>query len=343
VRRDRHRINTAVRYLPIGAKTAIDVLRSDDPRMPTPGVTERVITGNGLDLLPARECGQVCAHAGAGQRDLQRCAAEYGELFTTAAFDPALFSTVAMANAFAAPWLAADRLRMANRSTLWVFGLDWLVDYLATAQAEVEDIQQRCIAVADGTRAVPEDPLARFLADLREAVFASTSTPWLRRLWREQVHRTVRAMAREWVWKSTRHARVRAPSPTFDEYLANADNLGFCFVFVSHWIYTADADGARRPDEAGELLAAAEEVQRMLRLLNDLCTYDRDLKWNDLNAMMLGVTRAQVRYRLDELTGSCRALLRPLRRTHWQLAAFLERQIDFNLGFHPVTDYWGRG
>jgi hypothetical protein len=314
----------------------------------TDGVITGALPGNRLDLLPAKECGQVCAHAGEGQRDLQQCVAEYGGLFTTAAFDPALFSTVAMANAFSAPWLPSDRLRMANRSALWVFGLDWLVDYLATSQAEVEEIEQRCVAVADGTRAAHDEPLARFLADLRDSVFASTSVACLRGLWRDQLRRTVRAMAREWVWKSTRQAGVRAAAPSFDEYLANADNLGFCFVFVSHAIFSAEPAvtsalcNGRRPDGADDLLAAAAEVQRLLRLLNDLCTYDRDVKWNDLNALMLGVTAAQVRQRLDELTASCRALLRPLRRTHWQLAAYLERQIDFNSGFHPVTDYWGR-
>jgi hypothetical protein len=276
--------------------------------------------------------------AGVGQRDLQACAAEYGGLFAAAPFDPALFSTVALANAFCAPWLTADQLRVTNRSALWVFALDWMVDYLATTRAQVDDIVMRCLAVADGAPA-ESDPLTRFLADIRDSMTGSSAFPWLHPIWCEQLRRVLQAMAREWVWRSTRDNCVRGASPTIDEYLANADNLGFTFVYLSHWIFTVEPGPIERVDE---LLAAGAEVQRLLRLVNDVCTYRRDLSWGDLNALMLGVTEAQVRQRITELTKSSRALLRPLRRTHWQLASYLDRQIGFNMGFHPIVDYWGR-
>jgi hypothetical protein len=283
--------------------------------------------------------GTICAVAGQSQRQMRDWAADHPALYSGKAFDPALFSTLALAAAFSGPGLDSDALRMANRMCLWCFGLDWLIDYIASSRAEVSGLVRGCAAVADGAPADPagsaaEDELTRFLADIRAELAAEPAFPRLRDVWRDEFQRMLDAMALEWDWKAA--WKAGEGGPTVEEYLANADNLGFSVVFVSHWI--ASGGGGDVP----AVLAASRAVQRVIRLLNDLGTYERDLRWGDLNGLLLDTTRADVRARIEDLTGEARALLRDAAASAPQLAEYMERQMDFCAGFYGVTDFWGR-
>lgn len=296
------------------------------------------LTVDAAAALSAVESGRVSAVAGQAQRDLQECAARYPALFPANPFDPALFSTVTLANAFCGPWFGADDLRVANRATLWAFALDWQVDYLARSRAEVADIVRRCLAVVDGAPPSADDPLALLLADILSTLSAAPAYPALRAVWRLEFQRMVDAMAREWEWQANRSAGDTSALPSFEDYLDNADNICFSFVFLSHWVSTSGPPPIARADE---VLAAGRKVQEVIRLLNDLGTYDRDVAWGDLNPMMLGVTREAVTERIGVLVTEALALLRPLRAEQPELALFLERYIGFNKGFYGLTDYWG--
>jgi hypothetical protein len=288
--------------------------------------------------LSAVESGRVCAVVGKAQRDLHKCAAAYPELFPANPFDPALYSTITLANAFCGPWLEADDLRTAVRATLWAFALDWQVDYIARSREEVADIVRRCAAVADGTAPDPGDPLARMLADIVADLAAAPAYAALQPVWRHEFQLMLDAMAREWVWQASREAGDIAALPTFEEYLRNADNICFSFVFVSHWVRTSEP-----PPVAAvpEVLAAGRKVQEVIRLLNDLGTYDRDVTWGDLNPLMLGATRDDVVARIGVLVEEARVLLDPVRGPQPRLAVFLDRYMGFNKGFYGLTDYWG--
>jgi hypothetical protein len=268
--------------------------------------------------------------AAQGQRDLQRCARTYPDLFPPGPFDPALFSAVSLANAFSAPWLGARRLRVANRAALWAFAVDRLIDVVATSPGQVADLARRARAVARGGPA--GDGVGAFLAEIRDEL---TTGPYHRRLmnrWRTELSRMLAAMTREWRWT---HG---GPRPTADEYLDNADNVGLSFVFASHLVVTGDRAAVR---DARDLLAAGRAAQRVIRLVNDLATYERDLATGDLNLLRLGVTRRAAKRRLDGLRWECRERLDPLRDAHPYPIGYLERQVEFNLGFHPLVDYWG--
>ncbi|MBG0829819.1 hypothetical protein HS041_18810 [Planomonospora sp. ID67723] len=278
------------------------------------------------------ESGAVCAGAGRAQRDMREWAQSYPELFSAKPFDAALYSTLSLAMAFSGPWFTAEQLRMANKTTLWAFGLDWLVDYVATSQTEVADIARRCRDVAEGAPPVPGDDLTRMLADIRDELAAAPSFPGLGPVWREELGLMLDGMLEEWRWKSGKTV------PTFEEYLGNADNLGFSFVFAAHWIHVT-GEGAVADVE--RLREASRAVQRVIRLLNDLGTYERDVAWGDLNALMLGTGRAGVERRIAELAARSRELLAPLRAAHPELAGYMERQMDFCAGFYQVGDYWG--
>ncbi|MEU8054190.1 terpene synthase family protein [Micromonospora haikouensis] len=289
-------------------------------------------------LSAAAEQGRICALAAQGQRDLQRQAARYPDLFAGRAFDAALFSNIALAIAFGAPWCTAEQLRLTNRMVLWGFALDWRIDYLAKSRADVDRVVAGALAVAEGASPDADDPLGRLLAELRDDLAAVPAFAELGDAWRAAVRRTVTAMAREWHWKTARE-RDGAPLPGFTEYLANADNLACTVVNVAHWIWTGDAETHRRLDR---LVTVSDEVQRVLRLVNDLATYERDLEWGDLNALLLVDDRAEVDQRIVELVERCTELLAPLAGGCPLQAAYLARQIGFSSGFYRSADFWGQ-
>jgi hypothetical protein len=275
----------------------------------------------------ALESGRICGTAGRCQRDMRSWAAEYPGLYGSSVFDPALFSTLALAASFSGPWFDAEQLRMANRACLWCFGLDWLIDYQARDAAEVTGLVERCLAVADGGPSRPGDELTAFLADLRDELAAAPGFRTLGPIWREDLAATLEAMAREWCWKTA------GTKPTLDEYLGNADNLGFSVVFTAHWAYTT-AEVTR----VAEVRAASRTVQQAIRLLNDLGTYERDLQWGDVNALLLGPDRAEISERIAALTEEVRRRTEPLPP---QIGGYLRRQLDFCAGFYGISDYWG--
>jgi hypothetical protein len=243
---------------------------------------------------------------------------------------------IAMVNAFCAPWLDATRLRMTNRVILWTFALDRQVDELATSRSEIDDLTRRCLAVADGGAPEPGDPLTRLLAALRTELVATPAAVSLFPVWREELRLSLDAMATEWSWLALR-ADADGVLPTVDEYLDNSHNLCFSLVFTTFWLTTS---GPPPHPHIDEILAASRHVQQVMRLLNDLATYRRDLATNDLNLLMLGVTATAVTELREHLDRRGRELLGPLRLSHPELGAFLQRYPEYNQGFWGVTDYW---
>jgi hypothetical protein len=194
------------------------------------------------------------------------------------------------------------------------------------------------MAIVDGSPAPDDDLMSLFLAEVCHDLATAPGFADLRGMWREELRRMLVAMAREWDWKSVGKPDGAPAAPTFAEYMENTENFGFSFVYASHLAFT----GALPPGpEVDSLLAACREVQRGMRLLNDLGTYQRDLRWGDLNALMLDVTRDDVLEHIETLTGRSRTLLAPLKASYPRQAGYLERQMDFNMGFYGVTDYVG--
>lgn len=295
---------------------------------------------NDAEVLSAAEHGRICALAMECQRDLQKCVDSYPDLFPSKPFDARLFAAVALANAFGSPWADAERLRIAIKTSMWNFAADWQIDYVAASQEEARSLVRGCLAVADGTSLERSNPITIFLAEIIDDLATRPAFEIVRPRWRDQLGRWLAAMTREWVWK-TAHASGNGGGalPTFDEYLENADNFGTTWVNLSHWVFTGDEATI---DHIDELWAASQEVQRVLRLLNDLATFQRDLEWGDLNALMLGPDRSDVRARIDELIDRGKGLILPLKAGCPEAAMYLERQIGFSTGFYGVTDYWGR-
>ncbi|MCW3815941.1 terpene synthase family protein [Micromonospora sp. DR5-3] len=288
-------------------------------------------------LAAASEQGRICALAARGQRDLQQRVAVYPRLFPNPPVDDAMLSALALSTAFIAPWCTAPQLRIANRASLWVTAEDWQIDNGATSLEEVTSTVNACLAVADGATPAADDELGQFLAEIRDELATVAAFAQAQPLWREEVRRMLTADAREWRWNA---ARAADPTqlPTFADYLANADNYGATFVNVSHWIATGDEQTV---NHLPELTAASREVQQILRLVNDLASYERDVKSGDLNALLLGVDRDEIARQVTARIADCRDLLATLADTCPQQATYLSREIGFTTGFYHATDFWG--
>ncbi|TMR06265.1 terpene synthase [Actinomadura soli] len=300
------------------------------------------------EIQRALEAGRTAALAADCQRDLQEWAESYPVLFSARPFDARLYGTVALANAFGAPWESADRLRIAVRASLWVFAADWIVDYVAKTRDEIDAVTRDCLAVADADGRVrkaaepgtPGAELARCLADIQADLATVPAFDAHRWAWRDQLRRYLTAMALEWDWKADGAHRGSggAARLTFEQYVANADNFGSSLVNIAHWIFTGDDPTLAH---LGALWKISEKVQCVLRLLNDLATYERDVSWGDLNCLMLGVDRSTVAARITSIVDDCRESLRPLRDVCPTQVDYLERQIGYSTGFYGITDYWG--
>ncbi|NJP32467.1 terpene synthase family protein [Micromonospora thermarum] len=285
----------------------------------------------------ASDQGRICSVAARGQRDLQQQVKVYPSLFPNPPVDDAMLSALALSTAFIAPWCGAGQLRIANRASLWVTAEDWQIDNVATALDDVTATVSACVAVAGGATPAAGDELAQFLADIRDELAASAAFAAVQPLWIDEVRRMLTADAREWRWRAAR-ADDETQVPTFAEYLANADNYGASFVNASHWIATGDEQTL---NHLPELLAVSRAVQQVLRLVNDLASYERDVKTGDLNCLMLGVDRVEVERQAADRIGQCRALLQSLHGSCPQQALYLAREIGFTTGFYHGTDFWG--
>ncbi|GLX98661.1 terpene synthase family protein [Herbidospora sp. NBRC 101105] len=262
-------------------------------------------------MTDAHTAGRVSGLAAASARDLTTRAAAHPALFPARPFDATLFNAVALANAFGSPDATVAELRVANRLSLWIFAVDWLIDHRAEELAEVDAIVEECL---DGTA---DSPLTAFLGEIRDEVADATG------LFEAELARMLHAMRREFAWKA------RGELPTLEAYLDNAANFGSTFVNVAHWT----RNGVQG---VPGLLPASDEVQKVLRLLNDLATHHRDVSWGDLNALMLGPTPGEVRAHIETLTGNARKLI-----GDGPQADYLRRQIGYSSGFYGVADYWG--
>jgi hypothetical protein len=289
------------------------------------------------DMIAPRETGATCAVATIVARDRLGRAAAYPQLYPAKGFDPAFYSSIALANTFCAPWLPADRLRMASRITMWIFAVDRLMDIVATSQGEIDDVMLRCAAIVDGADPQPDDALATYLAEIRDELATSPAWPHLHHVWREELHRMLASMARDWAWQSARDSGAGEQLPSLDSYLDQAE-FGFSAVFVSHWIANTDEHADR---DVAALLEAGRQVQRVIRILNDYGTYRRDVNLGDVSVLLLGVPRADVDRKLASLIEHCHRLLEPLKKRRLPLALYLERMIAFNTGFYALADYWG--
>lgn len=285
------------------------------------------------EFVPAAAAGRAGAAVTDALRELRRCVARYPGLLPTDIFDVSMLAAIAMANVFAAPWLDAARHRSVNRAALWTFALDRWVDgqpATAAAVAAFTDEAITLVCAAPGGP-VPADPLLALLLEIRDDLMTAPGWAQLHPVWVAELRRMLEAMGRERAWlEAGRQPSARA-------YLANANSLAFVFVFATHVVAVCTPP---RPAGLARLFQAARVAQRALRLANDLATHARDVALGDLNVLGLGVGRAAVEAEIGRLAQLCRHQLGSVRAQLPRLSTQVERQLEYNLSFYAVGDYW---
>ncbi|GIJ10469.1 terpene synthase family protein [Micromonospora andamanensis] len=288
-------------------------------------------------LEQTAEQGRICAVAARGQRDLQDRVAAYPALFPDPPVDATMLSALALSTAFIAPWCSAAELRTANRTSLWVTAEDWRIDSEIDSLEEAAATVTTCLAVAAGAAPADDDQLGQFLADIRDDLAATPLFPRLGHLWRDELRRMLDAELQEWRWRAARSTSL-ADLPSASDYLANAAGYGATWVNISHWIATGAVESE---EHLATLATASYEVEKVLRLVNDLASYKRDVKAGDLNILMLGVDESEVRQQAVDLADRCQKLLDPLAEVSPQQVMYLRRVLGFTAGFYHGTDFWG--
>lgn len=302
----------------------------------------------------AADAGRAAQVANQVQQDLLRQVGAYPALFASPAMQP-VPEVLAQAWSFGTPGYAADEVRAGARVSLWIFGLDWLVDHQATTADQVDAIVGRCMGVADALPTEAGDELAGFLAGLRADLAAAPAFAELAPVWREELRRMLHAMATEWAWKvqlgmapAARRAgppgipaaagMPASPPATLEGYLAIADNFGSVLTHVTHWMANSDPSVLTHLEE---LRTASRLAQAAMRLANDLATTGREREWGDLNAIALGISAHDIGVRIGELAGQARQMLEPLRARCPRGATLVLQQMDWTLGFYGGgRDFW---
>ena len=288
------------------------------------------------------EQGRICALATHCARDLQDRAAAHPELFSAKPFDATLFNAVSLANAFGSPDDPHTALRIANRTSLWIFALDWLIDYRAKKREDVEALVARCTAaVTDGT---PDGDgqdgegaaLARFLVEIRDLLATAPAFAAHRDVWLDELRRMLEAMALEWEWKasraetgaSTRRSTTTSPTPTTSARRSSTPGTGSSpparppsTTSTRCWRRAVRCSGCSgssttSPVQAGRHLGRPER---------------------DAARRRRGHRQGEDRPARGELPEAAASPARPMSRE----AVYLERQIGYSVGFYGGADYWG--
>jgi hypothetical protein len=284
-----------------------------------------VITAAWLQLRP-EAMAAVAAVAVVVQREADAWAARYPGLW-----NPALSTPLALTYALTVPWRRADELRLAVRFSHWLFWADDAVE-AAERDSDVGALVERSGAVAAGACPSAGDALGQALADIRRELVAKPLWPALGARWRESLvdtltgYGTQRPMAR---------AVARGlPTPSSQEYLSLP--IGYEVCRVCFWLSAEDHTVLEHLDT---LSIAIGDVDRALRIANDLRTHERERDRLDINLVKLGTDPATAaRWMTDAITRAD-AVLQPLADRRVRAAVEISRHMRFVVGLYGATDY----
>lgn len=192
---------------------------------------------------------------------------------------------LALSVAAAAPFADVTALCSAARVSLWVFGLDDMIDEEHLAAHELSERLRHCSRVLRG-RPVRQltDPFLGALTEVRRdlsryPLFSELGSVWDRALWR-----TVASMMREEEWRRA----YRAGSldlPSYSSYLANGRYSIGGPPHVWATIITIDDSSASR--HLGTLRSMERLASICVRLSNDLRSAAKELREGKLNSLSL--------------------------------------------------------
>ncbi|SNR59490.1 terpene synthase family protein [Actinomadura mexicana] len=245
----------------------------------------------------------------------------------------------ALSAASISPWRRPDQLRLPARMYMWAYAMDDHVEQNVESLAELDDLFDRCNGIVQGGDRDDGHPLLSALSDWQSELSRCPLYPHQADLWARVFSDTMRGERYDWI---TGRARERGAGPSDpDEYLSHAASVN---AFLTLFPYWGTSDQEDLLDHLEALTSAMEDAQVAVRLVNDLCTYDRErTQPRENNILMYDTTPRWVQGELERRCAAAREQMRPLAATGSLPALETLRAFDFSIAFYERADFRGWG
>lgn len=266
-------------------------------------------------------------------KDLRVWAAEYPQILRSVPMESQALSAAAIS-----PWRTADQLRLPARMYMWAYAMDDHVEQNVQSLAELDDLFGRANSIIQGGHD-DSHPLLAALSDWQSELTRYPLYPRLARLWARIFAETMRGERYDWI---AGRARERGEGPSDpDEYLSHAASVNLSLTLFPYWATTDQED---LPDNLDVLIGAMEEIQVAVRLVNDLCTFERErTQPRENNILMYDASPEWVRSELARRSAIARHLVGPIEASGYRPAIEALRTLDWSIAFYEIADFRGWG
>jgi hypothetical protein len=283
-------------------------------------------------VASAGQCAQVAVLALKILADVRGWVAQHSVLAT------APLEAMAIAAASISPWRSAAELRSGARFSVWTYALDNHVERDIDDLAELDDLLDRCCAVACGQTADHGNPLLSALSDWHQEFRQGPLYLPLLDVWSEKFRLAMRGFRYDW---TAGRARSQGHSLRVDDYLDHAEGILVSVTHMPLWIIDDRPDLV---DHLDVLLPALSDTVTAIRLANDLATYSWEREQdNQNNILMYGVSPEWVRAEITRRTTAVAQRLAPLCARNYLPATELVRHAEWSTSFYALADFRGWG
>jgi terpene synthase-like protein len=295
-------------------------------------MTLPIMTGSTSDskktaahILPAADCAPLAILALGLLGDVRRWSAQFESGLADKYPEAMSFAVAAIA-----PWSDVESLSLFARMSVWLYGIDDVIDTEANSLDEVDDVLATCVSIASGGDRDDSHPVYSSLADLYAGLRRKPIYPDLHGLWTDKFDSCMRGMRYSW-----RFGRGQI-NPTIGEYIDDAHHGILHWInTLTFWISTADREILQHLDV---LIPAADDLSVIARLANDLATSAREKREGIGNATLLASTS----WIMEEIARRREAVgrrLAPLLDAEYGPALFVTRAADWAVAFYRVIDF----
>lgn len=267
----------------------------------------------------------------------------------------------------AAPSCTDEEIALLGRLCMWIFAVDDLFD---EGLPNIANPEQHLIPVlglldSDATYSGGSaDPFYRAFAELCSDLSQYRLFPAFRVLLQESVALLFSSMAKESAWRDQYQRSNGQCLPTYDAYTENgASSIGMRTLYRAMALMLGEP---ATPQHWPLLRQMEQEAALSVRLANDLRTYQRELREQNINsltilasppggrgaptAVALGLARIEVQARMEQALDRCASLCQRdpeasallkqvyLSKAHSSCAFYLEHDFDakLSLGSGPI-------
>ena len=227
----------------------------------------------------------------AEQRRIASLTVEAAELLTewSASFSavrPVRILPICLSVAAAAPFADLQAIVDTARVSVWIFALDDLFDegQFSPAELALKAEHYERILLERPVRAA-DDELATILRQVKASLAEHSLYGQLGTEWAQALNGTIQAMRQENEWAAAFQQNQLAAMPNYDEYLdCGRRSVGGPPHMWAAILTTNDSTAAQQRAFLGRMV---DQSAAIIRLANDLQTYERELAEGKLNSLQI--------------------------------------------------------